>query len=198
MSEIYFASDFHFGHANILKFCPRPHASVEEMNEAVLKDINDTVRENDTLYYLGDFVFCKNKYLEEAKKFRDRINCKRLILLYGNHDKESLGQLFSEAYDYFQLKISGKKYILCHYPIMSWNSNHHGSMHLHGHTHAQLNTFIDSTKLIESKMLDVGIDNLQRLRGSYKPIHIEEVNEFMDNKKGFCPDIKHSELGMYT
>lgn len=52
---IYFTSDHHFWHENIISYCKRPFASVEEMNEKMVQYWNDVVKDKDEVYYLGDF-----------------------------------------------------------------------------------------------------------------------------------------------
>ena len=54
---IWFTSDTHFGHANVLDFCERPWDTIEAMNDALVDAINECVAPTDTLYHLGDFSF---------------------------------------------------------------------------------------------------------------------------------------------
>jgi calcineurin-like phosphoesterase family protein len=53
--DTWFTADFHLGHANIIRYCNRPFAIVEEMDQAILERLNGSVKVNDTLYFLGDF-----------------------------------------------------------------------------------------------------------------------------------------------
>jgi calcineurin-like phosphoesterase family protein len=53
---IWFTSDTHFGHNNILKFCKRPWNTVEEMDEALINNWNAVVGTNDIVFHLGDFL----------------------------------------------------------------------------------------------------------------------------------------------
>ena len=41
--KVFFTSDTHFKHANIIKFCERPFGSIEEMNEALIANWNRVV-----------------------------------------------------------------------------------------------------------------------------------------------------------
>ena len=50
----WWTSDYHFSHANIIKYCDRPFESVEEMNEAIIKRHNERVKPEDTVFFLGD------------------------------------------------------------------------------------------------------------------------------------------------
>jgi calcineurin-like phosphoesterase family protein len=54
MEKVFFTSDTHFGHANIIKYCGRPFASVEEMNRELIARWNAVVGPRDTVYHLGD------------------------------------------------------------------------------------------------------------------------------------------------
>src|SRR5258706_15269140 len=55
MPDTWFTADFHFGHANIVRYCNRPFATVDEMDQAILERLNASVKINDMLYFLGDF-----------------------------------------------------------------------------------------------------------------------------------------------
>ena len=55
MPDTWFTADFHFGHSNIIRYCSRPFRDVAEMDQAVLERLNASVRDNDVLYFLGDF-----------------------------------------------------------------------------------------------------------------------------------------------
>jgi calcineurin-like phosphoesterase family protein len=78
---IYFSSDHHFGHSNIIKYCNRPYSSVEEMNEKLIENWNATVKPEDTVYYLGDFSLST----KPVKEITPKLNGHKL-LIPGNHD----------------------------------------------------------------------------------------------------------------
>ena len=52
--KIFFTSDHHFGHTNILKFCNSPFNSIEQMNEELIKRWNEKIGPDDEVYHLGD------------------------------------------------------------------------------------------------------------------------------------------------
>ena len=163
MKNIYFTSDTHFDHKNILKFCDRPYGTVEEMNEKLIENWNSVVSPNDTIYHLGDFAFSK-----DPKQYWDRLKGKKIILK-GNHDRHNKNQLPFLEDSILELKI--EKHIsitLCHYPMYSWNGSYHNNLHLYGHVHDSL--FIGSYN-----SLNVGCDN-----NNYTPISYEEVREKID------------------
>lgn len=94
---IYFTSDLHLGHENILRFANRPFGSVEEMNRTLIANYNALVREEDTVYILGDLTY--RIPLTEAEPLIAKLNGKK-HLIKGNHDKNYDKSLFEEVVDY--------------------------------------------------------------------------------------------------
>ena len=144
MSKIYFISDLHFGHDNIMKYSPkyRQFKDVAQMDEYLIALWNDTVRENDIVYNLGDVSFYKDS--AKTEKILKRLNGSHRLIL-GNHDKliastPSLQSCFDEICEYKYFKAPGVKkgLVLFHYPILEWNGAHYGSIHLYGHVHDKL------------------------------------------------------------
>lgn len=83
---IWFTSDTHFGHENVLKFTDRPWETIWQMNDAIVDSINGRVAMDDELYILGDFSF--KMTAQDAYGLRKRIACRRIHLVPGNHDKD--------------------------------------------------------------------------------------------------------------
>jgi len=137
---IYFTSDLHLGHKNIIEYEDRPWDTVEEMTIGLIKNWNEVVKPNDEVYILGDFAF-QNSYMTPflITDVLSRLNGKKHLII-GNHDtwisKQSFNpRYFEEMVYYKELKINGQFIILSHYPIEDWNGKYYGSIHLHGHTH---------------------------------------------------------------
>ena len=80
---IWFTSDLHFGHQNIIKFCNRPWKTVEEMNEGLIANWNSVVKDDDIVFDLGDFAFAPNS---KWKEILSRLNGIHYLIL-GNHAK---------------------------------------------------------------------------------------------------------------
>ena len=68
---IWFTSDTHFGHENVLKFTDRPWETIWQMNDAIVDNINGRVAVDDELYILGDFSF--KMTAQDAYALRKRI-----------------------------------------------------------------------------------------------------------------------------
>ena len=171
MPKIWFTSDPHFGHANIIRLCNRPFSSVEEMNEVLVANYNALVRPEDTLYMLGDVAF-KHK----ADTIIPRINgCK--ILIEGNHDVKYDRDLFDEIHDIETVTYGGYRFVLCHYPFAEWPGYYKGAIHLHGHQHNKAN-YNEEQRAAGLLRYDVGVD-----ANNFMPVSAEQIIKFfkLDN-----------------
>ena len=119
---IWATSDHHFGHKNILHLCNRPFSTIEEMDEALIANWNNTVSKTDTIYILGDFAW------RNGQSYVKRLNGNKIFLL-GDHDKQITGDRL------LIVKLQDVWFTLCHWPLYSWNKQYYGSIHLHGHIH---------------------------------------------------------------
>ena len=148
-------SDLHFGHANIIKFCPanRGHYSdVSHMNEDMIMKWNAVVSTRDLTYILGDVAFCS---ASDAAKILNRLNGAK-ILVEGNHDRKSVKDhsfrsAFKEIHPYLEISYNGTKIVMFHYPIYDHNGAGRKSIMLHGHRHG-------NPTGIPGKVMDVGFD----------------------------------------
>ena len=177
--KIFFTADLHLGHSNIIKYCNRPFASVEEMDQTIIDRWNARVRPNDVLYCLGDWCLWRgSKPIDViAAEYRERVHCGRIVMLWGNHDKkgrknEKFQKLFDGIYDLLELELCGQLIVLCHYAMRVWNRSHHGSFHLYGHSHGSLP---DDPS---SRSLDCGVDCFD-----FYPVSFDEVVQIMAKKQ---------------
>ena len=137
--QVWFTSDTHFGHANIVKYSGRPFADVYEMNEALILNWNAVVRPGDVVYHLGDFALCD---VENASKIVKRLMGQK-YLVFGNHDKvlrkdkDFLGH-WIWGKDMADIKVGEQRIVLLHYAMRVWNQSHRGAWQLHGHSHGSL------------------------------------------------------------
>jgi len=150
---IWFTSDNHYGHKNILKFNPatRRGETVEEMNQLMIRRWQEQVQPGDIVWTLGDVFFCK---ADEAKSILRQLPG-QINHVWGNHDKvisqnKSLYDMFASHHDYVELNLPEARVVLFHFPIFEWNRMHHGAYHLFGHVHGNTT--------IPGRALDVGID----------------------------------------
>lgn len=165
---MFFTSDTHFGHENIIKHCYRDFESVEEMNETMISKWNNVVSKRDTIFHLGDFAYGKGAKTPDA--FFNRLNGNK-ILIAGNHDgKHTKNLKWNSVHDIHEIKIDNTRIILCHYAMKVWNQHLRGSWMLHGHSHGSLPE--DNTL-----SFDVGVDVW-----GFEPIHLDIVRKKMEYK----------------
>lgn len=83
-------SDMHFGHANIIKYCNRPFSDVDRMNEVLIHNWNQRVKEDDIVYHLGDFCFKGGVEggISKPQYWENQLNGK-IIHIKGNHDRNN-------------------------------------------------------------------------------------------------------------
>jgi calcineurin-like phosphoesterase family protein len=114
----YFISDTHFGHWRICQYCKRPFTSLEEMDNSLIRNINERVDENDVLFHFGDFCMTKSSEASEAPKkafdyYRNQIKCKNIIFCKGNHDSNNTNKTIIES---MVLDYGGSKIYCTHNP----------------------------------------------------------------------------------
>ena len=168
----FFTADTHFGHSNIIKYCGRPFDDKYDHDETLIQNWNSVVSKNDHVYHLGDFGFGPSWYL---KKIAQRLNGK-IHLLKGNHDKTktlkdlSFRFVFIKDVHFYKTTFRGSKIeiFLSHYAHRSWPKSFHGSWHLFGHSHSNLEPYYRS--------FDVGVDCW-----NFTPISLAQVQEKMDD-----------------
>ena len=173
--SIFFTADWHLGHRNIIKYCNRPFSTVEEMDDVIIKNCNRFVRENDTLYMLGDFTLTRN--IKRFQEYLERIDCENIEFIVGSHDDKSLvADCFGKTPRMLEIKHRGQKITLCHYAMRRWHCSHYGAWHLYGHSHCNLEPF--------GLSFDVGVDGWD-----FKPASFDEIKIIMDAfiEKGDIP-----------
>lgn len=191
--RIFFTSDTHYAHSNICSATTnwavgngytRQFDSLEDMNQRLVDNINNMVGEDDILIHLGDWSFGG---FEKVQEFRNRILCKNIHLVLGNHDhhiernKEGVQSLFSSVQNYLKLEVRkqvtktlmDKHIFVCmHYPIVSWHDMNQGVIHLHGHVHLPLHL-----RIAEGKAMDVGVDG-----NGLEPLSLGEILMIMKDQ----------------
>jgi len=155
--KTYITSDLHFGHQNICNFCPVTRAkyngNVEYMTEQMIKEWNEIVTSEDTVYILGDVAFLP---AAKAAIIMKRLNGSK-ILIEGNHDVKMLRDpvfrsCFAEVHQYLAITYEKTRVIMFHYPIAEWDQMYRGSVHFYGHLHG------GKSGIEHYRALDVGMD----------------------------------------
>lgn len=191
--NLFFTSDTHYGHPNICSATTnwkdaedltRQFKSLAHMNDTLVNNINAMVGENDILFHLGDWSFGG---FDNIRIFRERILCKTIHSVLGNHDhhiknnKDGIASIFSSVNDYVFLDVRipinknrNERYafVLMHYPIASWDGMNANVMHLHGHVHLP-----PHLRVADGRAMDVGVDG----NGLY-PISLREVVTLLNER----------------
>ncbi len=195
--NIYFTSDFHIGHRKIIEYDGRPFKDIDEMHVELIKNWNNSVGEDDVVFYLGDLSFGRT---ELSKWFLSSLKGK-IHFIMGNHDdlKEitKLGrfdtihpygcEIWIKDEDESTKRSNGyQQVILSHYPILSWNRQHHGSYHLHGHSHQSLTKSDMGSEYYKRKVIDVGCNGW-----NYTPVSYDQVKNIMKSKDDSKSRVDH-------
>lgn len=183
-SKVWFTSDTHFCHDNILKFCNRPFANVQEMNKALVDNWNSVIGPDDDVFHLGDFCWGGSA---NWNYLLDRLNG-RIHLVIGNHDVKNLRQgymsQFASSNFQIQIEVEGRKVYLNHYPLLTYGGVYRKDedkvWQLFGHVHSQNGQVgADESRLhyLLPTQYDVGVDN-----NNYTPINFHQVRDIINKQ----------------
>jgi len=173
---IYFTSDLHLGHKNIVELCKRPFADVDAMDAVLIDNWNRKVKKNDIVYLTGDVVWDKKK----VAYYMEQLSGKK-ILVAGNHDstwikREECKKYFEEIVQYLEVHLNGHPITMCHYPMLEWRSSREESKRklgylIHGHIH---NRIADEYRqlFLQFNALNAGVDV-----NDFAPVTFDELVE---------------------
>lgn len=180
MGDIYFSSDFHFSHQRDFIYVARGFKSVEEHDAAILENINQTLKSQDTLYVLGDLIMGEQ---DKSIEYLKQIHCQDIKIIIGNHDSKKKLELYStlpnlEILGYsYPIKVGKKIIFLSHYPTVTTNWSDEKNLwqrvvNLCGHTH----TFEKTDPITGSFHVELDAWN-------NKPVSYEEIIEYIRREK---------------
>lgn len=158
--KIYLISDLHLDHTNIIKYCNRPFASIEEMNQTIVNNWNKTINDHGTVYFLGDMAFGRGS--RKASYWLTQLKGK-IVFIEGNH--EETGKV--QAHERLILKYNGGEFLLIHDPALkpkNWNG-----WTIHGHKH---NNDLKGYPLVNParKTVNVSVELV-----NYAPIELDAI-----------------------
>lgn len=166
---IYIISDTHFNHTNIIKYCNRPFKNVKEMNNAIIKKWNETVKPKDKVYHLGDF-FLGSKY--DLFNIVSQLNGS-IYLIKGNHDRltiKSYEECGIIVLKNAPIEFDDYKVLLSHKPLPD-SMIKNGYINIHGHIHEKkIEDIYDSNLYNKNSHINVSCDVL-----NFKPIMLEQL-----------------------
>lgn len=180
--KVWFTSDTHFFHRNVVDYCRRPFATVEEMNEALIARWNAAVHRDGIMFHLGDFCLGEP---ERWHSILDRLKG-RIYLIVGNHDTrfitEDVAARFAGVAIQMLINVNGQKIYLNHFPFLSYSGDNYGTWQLYGHVHStqQQSNIIDAGRraVLLPTQYDVGVDN-----NDYAPISFRQVEAIIRKRQ---------------
>lgn len=184
--KIFFTSDTHFGHVNIMKFCKRPFGDIGEHDGTLIDNWNSVVPKDGLVFHLGDFGFCSYTYMIDILR---QLNGTK-VLIIGNHDWKNLirhkdkiygDTTLSKEFAYISqqlfINIDGYKIYLNHFPFLCMDGvygKESKKIQLFGHVHSAPDSKgLDMPRLemlFKNAQYDVGVDN-----NNYRPISFSQV-----------------------
>jgi calcineurin-like phosphoesterase family protein len=197
-NKLYFTSDTHFGHANILVYCSRPFKDQYHMDEVMIQNWNNTVSNEDIIIHAGDFCWGgKGEWIH----LLHRLNGIK-ILVQGNHDRDKdipTDMFFRIEQGFLNMEVKDEKpqrITVCHFPMLSWLQSHKGAWNLFGHWHSgtvhkpegngpddlEVYDYVKNEEVAYSKLrpsqYDVGVD-----ANSFTPISYNQIKKIMYERK---------------
>lgn len=180
--NLFFTSDSHFGHHNIIEYCQRNlklfFDDVDEMNSVLIKRWNDIVPKDGIVFHLGDFFFMISAI--EAVEILDQLNG-TIYWVKGNHDRSKIYKAcsYDKLPDRIEITVDDSELetpqliVLDHFPLYTWNREHHGAWHLHGHCHGTFNH-------PNIKAIDVGVDSVHS--SLFAPISYQQIKTIITHR----------------
>ena len=203
-----YISDQHFFSQKVMeKMDKRPFSSVEEMNEYMIAQWNDTVRGGGQIYVLGDmfdwnFVGSADPINKVLHRLRGKIH-----LICGNHDASWLNRpgIDRDRFTWIdcmrEIEDGPRKVIMNHFPMPVFGGNHlylkNGEpmiWALYGHVHdtAEAQFIYDIEDMGEQRFLTTTQGKTERMRcniincfcmySDYRPLSLDEWIE-MHNQR---------------
>lgn len=188
-SKIWFTSDTHFSHDNIIKFCGRPYASVQEMDEDLIRRWNERIREDDIVFHLGDFAWGGSAIWTSLL---NRLNGHKHLII-GNHDMKNLRSNYAQYFDEItfqkQIRVEDRTIYLNHYPFLCYGGTYRQKdqliWQLFGHVHSNKSDKSrrhegkddERLKMLFPTQYDVGVDN-----NGYAPVSFYEVRDIIEKQ----------------
>ena len=181
--NVFFTSDTHFGHSNIIKFSHRPFSSIEEHDETLIENWNKVVPKKGIVYHLGDVGWGNHDYLRDVL---NRLNG-RIVLVIGNHDWKNIVKQHADRFVFMtqqiNMQINKQKVILNHYPLLCYAGTYREkpTWQLYGHVHSGplSTTGLDNDRLTMCfpTQYDVGVDN-----NDFAPVSFLKIREIIEQQ----------------
>lgn len=180
---IFFTADLHFGHKNIIRFDNRPFTTVEEMDRVLIERWNKKVKNEDTVYILGDVSWYDD---QKTCEILSQLHGKKVLIL-GNHDRVRghVRKCFEEICSYKEITLPCNIHVvLCHYPITFFNRHHYGAYMFYGHVHNSHEWKMTENYKYGLEQLDIKCNmfNVGCMVRNYEPVTFDEILQQEERK----------------
>lgn len=182
--KLFFTSDTHFHHKNIIEFCNRPFGDERIMDFALISNWNKVVPKDGIVFHAGDFAMTSR--IDYIESIVSQLNGK-IYLTLGNHDwqnrfdRQVVRDIFHQTDDMFYLTVRDEEldgghvnFQICHYPFLYWRR---GSYMLHGHVHSGPFSTANEVVPYHSMRYDIGVDNCD-----FTPIPYHQLKVILTKK----------------
>ncbi len=176
MATIWFSSDHHFHHENIIKYGDRPFHTLHDMNETLIENHNKVIKPSDHWYCLGDVTTLRDNQGRGLDILRRLNGHKRLIL--GNHDHYKMKFYLDHFEKVMAMNRLGDMWFM-HVPCHPLNVGSAKAI-VHGHIHqrqappvVEFNGYHDNQ--VKSRI--VPYINISVEAINYTPISLEQLRE---------------------
>lgn len=190
---------FHDPSWNIPLWKMRGFNSEGECTRFFFDSANKHVGQDDVLFILGDYAL--NASYETVDGSFDRMNCKNIFYIWGNHESSTKTIFYNEvgkAYpflppktavypfkyknitflgSYAEVVIKKKFCVLSHYPFLIWNRSHHKSINLCSHSHGSC-PYSNLSDTRFGRVIDVGFERCMDVTNRERPFL--EFGEVLD------------------
>ena len=198
-SKVFFTSDHHFGHENIIRFCNRPWVTISEHNRALIANWNAIVPEYGIVFHLGDFSYKGGGF--PAMWWIKGLLHGQIVLIRGNHDPDTrkpqnlqqLQQIFEGVFDQLEIKVEGQRILMNHYPLLTWPHIYDQKMptwQIFGHVHlfnGKSDVYRSSiAKCCIPTQYEVGVD-----LNNYRPISFHQLKERIEYQVQHACNVTH-------
>lgn len=177
--KLFFTSDSHFHHGNIIEFCSRPFGDARIMDSALITNWNKVVPKDGVIFHAGDFAMTSR--IDYIQDIVSQLNG-RIFLTLGNHDyqnrfdRQVIRDIFHRTDDVFYFSVEDEEleskranFMIFHYPIMYWRSSY---IQLHGHIHSGPTSTANERVPFHPMRYDIGVDNNEFTPISYHQLKV--------------------------
>ena len=131
----WYSADLHLSDDGIRRFFDRPFGDVAAMNHAVIERLAARLGADDDLWILGDVADSAQGGAAIASELLTGLPGRK-HLIRGNHDDAQIEALpWTSIHDLTEVQDGPERFVLCHYPLLSWNGARQGAIQLFGHVH---------------------------------------------------------------